>query len=115
MKRQLILLSLSYLAAGFFGVILLMLVLAGPVGTFYQLITNTVVFLLVAISWPIYLPLSGGDLAIKCACFVGCGSLAYVILANVLPKPHIEGICPMCGYDLRATPNRCPECGHERI
>jgi hypothetical protein len=54
---------------------------------------------------------------------VGIPHWFLALLFAILPMFHVrailrsrkcdrKGLCPKCGYDLRATPDRCPECGN---
>src|SRR5690242_578672 len=61
----------------------------------------------VEVRWPVAV---GGLLVLPIGWAVGLGWWGYR-RQRVLVRRRAEGRCLACGYDLRATPGRCPECG----
>jgi hypothetical protein len=53
----------------------------------------------------LYLPLWLPSLA-----FAALPTLRLIVMVRAWRASEV-GRCPACGYDLRATPDRCPECG----
>jgi len=45
------------------------------------------------------------------AAVFGVLPMIVVIRRRIRTLKARAGLCPACGYDLRATPDRCPECG----
>jgi hypothetical protein len=58
-------------------------------------------------SWLVYPDSAGGWYL---ACLFGIVALAAWLLPRS-EESEQRGLCATCGYDLRATPGRCPECG----
>lgn len=43
--------------------------------------------------------------------FIGLAAILGLCMYYSRQRPFGNGLCTTCGYNLRATPDRCPECG----
>lgn len=59
-------------------------------------------------AWYVWLPVY--PLTLLSAVLPVVWTIRFARAQSCIRRAH-SGLCPACGYDLRATPDRCPECG----
>jgi hypothetical protein len=68
---------------------------------------------LVGIEWSPSVNLYAASLSWPTACFAA--PMCWASVRRLFRRRRGDPACPNCGYDLRATPERCPECGTETV
>jgi hypothetical protein len=89
---------------------LCVLFLFGAVSLLWMFFVAGATFLRDGPAWRWWVPMSWT------AFFAVPGILLVIFVSGVVrdlrvASRHVDGRCRSCGYDLRASPDRCPECG----
>ena len=73
-------------------------------------------FIIGGVSLAVGIPAHGSIYVVPCIVFaIGAYQMARLDVRRQQQQQREQGLCCHCGYDLRATPGRCPECGSAAV